>query len=80
MHNKYAFQKCKSHARQVSTTYANIHISKQVQKEQQHNKAKHTTNTQQANSKTASIFIINSKHVLSSESTTHSSNVQQMCA
>jgi hypothetical protein len=49
-------------------------------KEQQHNKAKHATNTQQANSKTASMYSINSKQVLSSESTIHSSSVQGICA
>jgi hypothetical protein len=54
-------------------------MPKQVQREQQHKQAVHTTNTQQASSKTASIYSINSKHVLSSESTMHSSSVQQTC-
>jgi hypothetical protein len=55
------------------------YMPKQVQREQQHKQAVHTTNTQQASSKTASIYSINSKYVLSSESTMHSSSVQQTC-
>jgi hypothetical protein len=48
-------------------------------REQQHNKVMHATDTQHNNSKTASVYSINNKHVLSSRNTIYSSSIQQVC-